>query len=820
MADLTAATMEEGDFLTGDHVLQASDEEEDHVEADRKHAKLLDSISALDGKRRSKLSERTVLTETVSEFGFSQARAERKVRLHELIGSLQHTTSHGELKKQLRAVHRRTKVAPVPLSKVEETKIQRTTAYEKTKDDLTKWNSVVADNRKAEQISFPLQQPSVKLQTTDEVKTRYKPRTPLEMEIAALLQKHSDSVGSRDKELTPAEEQALNAMSLEEAQERRAELQKYRALLTYKQARAKREKKIKSKKYHRILKKEKLKQEKARLEELQRIDPEAYVEKLQQLDRDRVQERMTLKHRGGSKFAQRQKIYGKYDDRSRDAVQSMIQMNKELTKKTQLEEDGNSDSEGGVSMHSDGEEEMIVSQIGMARGDNPWMTARPKVSEFQRPGTVDNTEQGTVSDEGEASEVEEQQDGPEEEQDEVDEEDQDGPEEEDESEDNNTSNLSKERSSGVTSKKRKSESDSEKTEVVASSKNKRKRRKRKKVNNSDEGDRGKGDTIDSIFSHLSESRLQIAKMLESDEKEISGKKKKKKNKRKKSNHGDGEMDSKKESDDEEDGDLMDLSLNRKKTLEDMEGDFEESGKQKGSSKSGGKKLKTESGPTEKTKTEDVFVDPKKLFTLETKLSHSAAVDIITDEDGGMDFEEQQRMTIAQAFADDDVVDEFTKEKANIADRDKPKSIDLSLPGWGEWGGTGLKPSKKKKKRFTLKGPDAAPRRDRDLGNVIISEKLDDAIAKHQVARLPFPYTSPQQFEQSIRAPVGKNWNPETAFRKMIQPKVLTKLGTVIKPIDKSEVFEKEKQQPESTAAMKFGHTDGKKMSAKRKRKGK
>ena len=45
-----------------------------------------------------------------------------------------------------------------------------------------------------------------------------------------------------------------------------------------------------------------------------------------------------------------------------------------------------------------------------------------------------------------------------------------------------------------------------------------------------------------------------------------------------------------------------------------------------------------------------------------------------------------------------MVEEFAEEKDAIAQRDKPKEIDLSLPGWGEWGGAGIKPSKKKKKR--------------------------------------------------------------------------------------------------------------------------
>jgi len=38
-------------------------------------------------------------------------------------------------------------------------------------------------------------------------------------------------------------------------------------------------------------------------------------------------------------------------------------------------------------------------------------------------------------------------------------------------------------------------------------------------------------------------------------------------------------------------------------------------------------------------------------------------------------------------------------------------------------------------RFILKAPPAAPRRDRNLDNVIISEVRDRTIAKHQVSEL-------------------------------------------------------------------------------------
>ena len=63
----------------------------------------------------------------------------------------------------------------------------------------------------------------------------------------------------------------------------------------------------------------------------------------------------------------------------------------------------------------------------------------------------------------------------------------------------------------------------------------------------------------------------------------------------------------------------------------------------------------------------------------------------------------------------------------------------------------------------------------------------------QVNELPFPYGHVKQFEQSIRAPVGKTWNPETAYKQLIKPKVVTRLGKVINPLDKDEVFRKDKK---------------------------
>lgn len=58
----------------------------------------------------------------------------------------------------------------------------------------------------------------------------------------------------------------------------------------------------------------------------------------------------------------------------------------------------------------------------------------------------------------------------------------------------------------------------------------------------------------------------------------------------------------------------------------------------------------------------------------------------------------QRRVIQEAFASDNVIADFLKEKHRAEQDSKPKAINLVLPGWGEWGGTGLRPSAKKRKR--------------------------------------------------------------------------------------------------------------------------
>merc|ERR1712130_639130 len=137
-------------------------------------------------------------------------------------------------------------------------------------------------------------------------------------------------------------------------------------------------------------------------------------------------------------------------------------------------------------------------------------------------------------------------------------------------------------------------------------------------------------------------------------------------------------------------------------------------------------------------------------------------------------------TIQEAFADDDVISEFKTAKRSKVEEEKGKVVDLILPGWdGKWAGEDFKPSKRQKRRFRIKQK-TAPRQDRHLGHVIISEK-NSAVQKMRVEHLPFPFQNPAQFEKSISQPLGQTWNTAGGFREMNAAPVMTTPGQIIQP---------------------------------------
>ncbi|KDN43775.1 Utp14-domain-containing protein [Tilletiaria anomala UBC 951] len=155
---------------------------------------------------------------------------------------------------------------------------------------------------------------------------------------------------------------------------------------------------------------------------------------------------------------------------------------------------------------------------------------------------------------------------------------------------------------------------------------------------------------------------------------------------------------------------------------------------------------------------------------------------------------QQHELVAEAFAGDDVAAEFAAEKAALIEAEAPREEDVTLAGWGSWGGKGVRKSKSARdaakkntaRRFVRHVPGLNPsqRKDAGMDNVIINQRRDKKAEKYRPADLPFPYTSAAQYELAMRTPVGAEWNTLTQHQKMTLPRVVSKPGRIIKPIER------------------------------------
>ncbi|KAJ0369832.1 hypothetical protein COL154_001637 [Colletotrichum chrysophilum] len=164
----------------------------------------------------------------------------------------------------------------------------------------------------------------------------------------------------------------------------------------------------------------------------------------------------------------------------------------------------------------------------------------------------------------------------------------------------------------------------------------------------------------------------------------------------------------------------------------------------------------------------------------------------SDSDEGADSEEGEDVhlplairDIAQmdkAFAGDDVVVDFAREKAEVEAEDDDKIVDNTLPGWGGWVGEGVSQREKKRQqgRFVTKveGVKKADRKDAKLDRVIISEKRVKKNDKYLATQLPHMYESKAQYERSLRMPLGPEWVTKESFQEATKPRILKKQGII------------------------------------------
>ncbi|XP_015917965.1 U3 small nucleolar RNA-associated protein 14 homolog A [Parasteatoda tepidariorum] len=562
--------------------------------------------TVVENKKRKKskgdiLVQRSEASLNISEFNVTEVGKE-KVKLDELVKTSLKTTGQ-VAQKNLQNVKKLKKLS-VPLHKKHQQKIKRALAYEKVCEDITKWDSLVHSNRTADQLVFPLKKPDFQLQSVEATAENFVTKHPVEIAVAELLEKSEHRL-EPEKELTAAEEKALQAMSATEAKLRHAELMRHRALISYQEAKARRQNKIKSKRYHRLLKKEKLKKVMKEFEELQKTDAAKALEQLADLDKIRILERVTLKHRNTGKWAKQQKLRAKYNPDSRSILKEDLSLGRQLREKVEIAEN-------------------VQANLDSSAKRNPSMDDIGLIEETFGNNTDDDEEPPAT---------------------------------------HNSINITLE-------------------------------------------------TNDSSNKTPEEPVIP---------------------------------------------EKVNKSSTNKCTL-------------------------PSKVPTD--------VDMKDFLSKEQFLD-SAAPDGFTLGDEDLDDVLGDVMPMSEAFGDEDCIAEFREEKESTEKANEVKGIDLFLPGWGSWGGPNIEQSKRKKRRFFIKAP-SAPARKNTLGNVIINEDKDKKASEHQVNSLPFPFTNVHQFESYIRQPVGHTWNPQSSFQSLVAPKVITKMGKIIEPIDCEDVVLKNK----------------------------
>ncbi|XP_039186929.1 U3 small nucleolar RNA-associated protein 14 homolog A isoform X1 [Crotalus tigris] len=660
-------------------------EEVDQEVAAKKHQQLVDALTALVGGKRRRKAERTEASAQISEFDVGGGGASEKVQLSDLLQPVSAVSALRPIQKQLKKAQQK-KPTEIPLSKEETEQVVREAAFAQTAEALNKWEPVVKQNRRAEQLVFPLQQESVNIMPIEEVISSWQARTPLEQEIFSLLHKAQQPV--KDPLLTPQEKVSLKAMSLEEAKLRRMELQRARAIQSYYEAKARRERKIKSKKFHKMLRKGKSRKVLQEFETLRKCNPEAALEQLEKIEKARIEERMSLKHQNKGRWAKSTVLMAKYDLQARQAMQEQLAQNKELTKKvcpaSESEEEDIGDS-------PEAQKDLVPEVVNERHMDfsNPWMLGKGPAESKEKPNLP-------VEDSG--------------------------------------------------------ESEGEGEEPVMAS----------------EKDLSQGS--DGPWQSLKCQRGS-AGLPEPGKEEVPPDAP--------PSPPSGEQP------------FLSEKLKRVRTLEELEGLEPEDAPQEDemlqpketqSSQSVGAEslLHPQISKSKKSAKQQRLIDLKAVLAGTPRVTQCPLVPAAVQDE--LESAVSQRQMIQEAFASDNVLDDFLKEKRAAEEGSKPKAIDLVLPGWGEWGGVGLQPSKKKRKRFLIKPAPGPPRKDRHLPHVLLNEQRNILTAAHQVNQLPFPFENSQQFERSIQVPVGSTWNTQRAFQQLTAPRVITQPGQIIHPI--------------------------------------
>ncbi|KAI0395527.1 Utp14-domain-containing protein [Xylariaceae sp. FL0594] len=246
-----------------------------------------------------------------------------------------------ELKKSLKLMSKEERTTKkqkldVPLARRAQAQLDRAAAYEKTNESLGRWLETVKAMRRTDtSLVFPLPQHETGLARHDNSELapldRKTAGTELESTIMAIMEESGLSLAEKPKKKAPVIDEEGNTIS------RKAMLQQKRLereLKSREDAKAKRLKKIKSKAYHRVHRKQRERDEMKEREIMAANGELDSEEEREALDRQRAMKRMGDRHRT-SKWAKQANKDGRaaWDDDVRMGVTEMARRDEELRRR-------------------------------------------------------------------------------------------------------------------------------------------------------------------------------------------------------------------------------------------------------------------------------------------------------------------------------------------------------------------------------------------------------------------------------------------------------------------------------------------------------
>ena len=746
VADASGSDDSDGQKDTRSESLPSDSDDEFEVEDDSKLASLHSLVTNMErGGEQGKTLGHSGTSKNVS-FLDSNATPRRKLTVADIAS----TITDPELRKSLRFLEdtgtksssKRSGMPQkldVPLPKRQQDRINRAAAYEKSKETLSRWIETVKNNRRAEHLSFPVKYPDApnpqgqkRLMPT----SQSKPQTELEATIQQIMEEsglvHTNGK-SGEENIRASEELKTKKMPIEEVLARRAELRKHRDLLFREEIRAKRIKKIKSKRYRKVHRREK-EQNAAQIEQALNSGADSESEKERQ-DRRRAEERMGAKHRE-SRWAKAVKDSGrsKWDTDARDGIEEMARRREELRlrmhgKDVRSDDDTEETSEDNDDDDADGGDNSTLHERlhRLVNGDDERKTSNSKLSSMGFMLKANAAQQAQNDADVDALRREDL----------------------DEIEESSSESSEAEQTGRTTYGPGKSRTDppilnrtiqrSEFEEDDASEEETVPRRRRTDVD------------IDRVA--INPDLVAKASPAPPLKLRTAGK----------SVTADSRND-------------RDSSIASKKV--------------KGSMERSRDAILTNGGTSNNAIQDE---SKEKSSSHDTRVSDSELDDVDDAQDDGSEVEQSLTFTNAElarrAFAGDDVLEQkFLAEKEDLVKEQDDQVIDTTLPGWGTWAGEGI--SKKASKararhREIRKEPGINPedRKDAKLKNVIISEKKSKKNGKYLASQLPHPFETRAQYERSLRLPVGPEWTTKESFQGMTKPRILMKQG-IIAPIAK------------------------------------